>query len=29
VLFVELIPVDDHTSEYYELDREFYGNLGI
>jgi len=29
VLFVELIPVDDHTSEYYELDQQFYGNLGI
>ena len=29
VQLVELIPVDDHTDEYYELDRERYANLSV
>ncbi len=29
VMLVELIPVEDHAHEYYELDQEFYSNLSI
>lgn len=29
VMLVDLVPVDDHTSTYYELDREAYANLSL
>lgn len=29
VMLVDLIPVDDHTAEYLELDQDFYANLSI
>ncbi len=28
-LLVDLIPVEDHTAEYYGLDRDFYDRLSI
>lgn len=29
VMLVDLMPVEDHAHEYYELDREFYENLSL
>jgi xylan 1,4-beta-xylosidase len=29
VQLVQFIPVEDHTPEYYSLDREFYANFSI
>jgi xylan 1,4-beta-xylosidase len=29
VMLVEMIPVDDHSQEYYKLDKEFYRNFSI
>ena len=29
VMLVELIPVEDHSGEYYELDQKFYGDLSL
>lgn len=29
VLFVEFIPVEDQSNEYYELDKDFYNNVSL
>ena len=29
VMLIDLIPAEDHTSEYYELDSEFYDSLSL
>ncbi|MDP6523324.1 MAG: xylan 1,4-beta-xylosidase [Kiritimatiellia bacterium] len=29
VVLVDLIPVEDHSGEYYELDQQFYSNLSL